>query len=89
MAKVRGFFFLAFESETMKKRCIMTCNFRNLEVTKHEYSNQKQAKRKTTIFSNILTELGCGRGHRKYERPFVKKEFHMVLNNTKITGPVR
>ena len=35
---------------------------------------------KTTIFTNILTEIYCGRGHWKYERPFVNKEVHMKNN---------
>ena len=49
---------------------------------------QTKSKRneKLQFLANILTELGCGRGHRKYERPFVKKEFHMVCSELTPTG---
>ena len=35
---------------------------------------ESKSKRSEKLYSNILTERGCGRGHRKCERPFVKKE---------------
>ena len=54
------------------------CNFQIPEVTGHECSNKKTTKGKTTIFTNILTEIYCERDHWKYERPFVNKEFHMI-----------
>ena len=54
------------------------CNFQIPEVTCHESSNKKTTKGKTTIFTNILTEIYCGRDHWKYERPFVNMEFHMI-----------
>ena len=52
--------------------------FHKSMVTKHEYSQGIRTERKTTKFSNILSELICGRGRRKYDRPFVNKEFHMI-----------
>ena len=48
------------------------------EVTCHESSKKKITKGKTTIFTNILTAIYCGRGHWQYERFFVNKEFHMI-----------
>ena len=42
------------------------------------FETKSKRNEKLRFFSNILTERGCGRGHRKYERPFVKKESHMV-----------
>ena len=55
--------------------------FHKSMVTKHEYSQGIRTERKTTKFSNILSELICGRGRRKYDRPFVNKEFHMNVKN--------
>ena len=58
----------------------LRCNFRIPEVTCHESLNKKITKGKTTIFTNILTEIYRGRGHWKYERPFVNKELVMISN---------
>ena len=54
--------------------------FHKLMVTKHEYSQGVRTERKTTKFSNISSEPICGRGRRKYDRPFVYKEFHMTVD---------
>ena len=40
------------------------------------FETKSKQNEKLQFFSNILTEHGCGWGHRKYEGPFVKKEFH-------------
>ena len=44
---------------------------------------QTKSKRneKLQFLANILTELGCGRAHRKYERPFVRRSFTWFVRN--------
>ena len=56
------------------------CMFHKSMVTKHEYSQGIRNKRKTTEFPNILSELILRRGRRKYDRPFVNKEFFCLVN---------
>ena len=51
----------------------------SLRQTCHESSDKKITKGKNTIFTNILTEIYCGRDHWKYERPAVNKEFHVKI----------
>ena len=51
----------------------------SLRQTCHETSDKKITKGKNTIFTNILTEIYCGRDHWKYERPAVNKEFHVKI----------
>ena len=41
------------------------------------FETKSKRNEKVQFFSNIYAERGCGRGHRKYERPFVKKGFHI------------
>ena len=49
----------------------------------------KQKANERKIFTNILTEIYCGRGHWKYERPFVNKEFHMTSTASTDVFPLR
>ena len=60
-----------------KKRYVLVVSNSGGNLICHESSNKKITKGKTTIFTNILTEIYRGRGHLKYERPFVNKEFYM------------
>ena len=82
--------FVSNRQQNKGKDICETCNFRIPEVTCHEFSNKKITKGKTTIFTNILTEIYCGRDHWKYERPFVNKEFHMrgVLHSSRNPYPI-
>ena len=73
--------FFSSRQQNRRKDTCQTCKFRILEVTWHESLNKKQTKRKTTILTSFLTEISCGRGHWKYERPFVKEEFHMFISS--------
>ena len=75
IAQVRGFF-SAIDNKTKEKICLVVSNSGGNLIC-HESLNKKTTKGKITIFRNILTEIYRGRGHLKYERPFVNKEFYM------------
>ena len=70
--------FFSNRQQKKRQRYVLNVNFQIPEVTCHESSNKKIAKGKTTVFTNILTEIYCWHDHWKWERFFVNKEFHMV-----------